>query len=375
MNYDNKVKYHKALLEGLQESYKGKRLIPFIGAGFSKNVDGYPDWDQFNEKLSTLLGKNKYYLKEKFEGFDVPAIGSDYYSIRKFRNHYKRKNIRSHVDVLRNFIQSAIKKMLDYDITDKKSKVHKYLVEKFSYIFTTNWDKLLEENCDKSTLEVISDVTHISDIHSHVKDEKKLIIKMHGTLDDPKNIVASLTDYFDLVNNKNQPFNLKYQNELLHYDFLFIGFSFKDPNISNLTYPIHLIKKKAFEPGHEPKIFMLDFSEYDQILAELYKELMGIDVFFLDIAKNDKTKATLNFLKSIVTGKASIPTESLFKKNLITELKDKKGRLSKEIEFLNIGINNRNFKDLHDKFKKEKEELEFKLKKIEEKIESLEGGK
>lgn len=68
MNYDNKVKYHKAILEGLQESYTDKRLIPFIGAGFSKNVKEYPDWDEFNEKLSTLLGENKYYLKAALSG-------------------------------------------------------------------------------------------------------------------------------------------------------------------------------------------------------------------------------------------------------------------------------------------------------------------
>ena len=53
------------ILKDIKSSYSEARLIPFIGAGFSKNIQGYPDWDGFIIKLSQkLVPEQPDYLKK-----------------------------------------------------------------------------------------------------------------------------------------------------------------------------------------------------------------------------------------------------------------------------------------------------------------------
>ncbi len=368
MNYNKRKKKHNSsILTQLQRSYEKGKLIPFIGAGFSQNIKDYPDWEQFNEKLSELLNEDRYYLKEKVGSFEEPSMGADYYSIKQFRKKHAKKNLRKNEKDLKPIMQSAIKEILYDKIAekDKVSSVHQLLVkcEKFPHIYTTNWDDLLEYNakrCNKE-YEVISDVTHISEIVEHQEEGKKLIIKMHGTFDDHSNIVATDTEYLDLLNDKNRPFNIKYQNDLLHYDFLFIGFGFNDSNINSLTYPINLIKKNKFERDEAPKIFMLNFSEYDPILSELLIELLGIDAFFLEVAKDYKADATIAFLNDIINEDEKTLDESVFKPNIKKDLEEEKKKLELKISLIKS----------HTEFDKEVKYLEYKTGKINEKLKRI----
>jgi len=61
-NDQQKLKNEQAeILKNMKSSYKKERLIPFVGAGFSKNIIGYPDWDGFVRRLSRKIDKTKIF--------------------------------------------------------------------------------------------------------------------------------------------------------------------------------------------------------------------------------------------------------------------------------------------------------------------------
>lgn len=376
MNYEDEVEYHNEIFKELRDSYKNNRLIPFIGAGFSSNVKNYPNWEGFIEKLSGKLGENKNYLKEKVGGeSNYLVMAADYYSIRKFRERGYSSDFNK--TECKKMLKGSIKEIISKDIPNKNSPIHKYLLNKFPYIFTTNWDDLLEKNDKDSTFEVISNVIKIKEIPKHEKKKRNLIIKMHGSYDDEdddekSSLVATEIDYLERLNNKNHPLNIKYQNEISHKDFLFLGFSFSDANINNLSYPIHIIKKSVFALGKAPKMFMLSLSEYDPILAEFYHECKGISVFFFDVAESDRKRATQLFLKYIVNDKTNPLGGNSFKDNLIEELKNNKKRFQKKLKFLEK--NTKRSLILKKEFKDEIDCLKFKLEGLTYKIKKMKGG-
>ncbi len=295
-------KNQKELLETIKDSYGNDNLIPFIGAGFSKNANqNFPDWNQFVEKLF-VDNLPKYFdmIKTLFPGGNYPIDAPEFYGVAKFRE----KNPLSDYDSteVRKIITDDIQKIIsDYDINITQSEAHELLVTMFPIIYTTNWDELIEEamkhfcggcNCISSLTKYFSE-----------KDPKYgSLIKMHGSIGaDASNMVATAKDYLDLLHNqhKNYPLNIKFQNESFHKDFLFIGFGFADPNINNLLYPIAAaFKKEKIQHKHRPKVYMLNFHKFNPIMVEYYKEFKNIEIYCINGSTN-KTTVTINFLKEL----------------------------------------------------------------------------
>ena len=85
-------------LKEMQDALIDERLIPFIGAGFSKNIAGYPGWNEFREQLSedikhdlSALFKNnnleacEYFIWKKAEILDKKGMleGSNHFKAGK----------------------------------------------------------------------------------------------------------------------------------------------------------------------------------------------------------------------------------------------------------------------------------------------------
>jgi hypothetical protein len=350
IDYNNVKEYNKTILNEIRKSYIDRKLIPFIGAGFSKNVsDKFPDWDTFIKKLSKLIKNNEYFLELKFPGTEYLVRSAEYYAVYKFvKNYNYNKDLRENQNQLKKFLYDVIKQ--EIGASDSVSSLHEKLMQNFDVVFTTNWDELLENTkSTKDNTKTVYDITHIKDIAVWQKEGKKIVVKMHGCISSANlnDITITEGDYFKLINDINNPLNIKYKNELLHKDFLFIGFSFNDPNITNLTYPINQLKKEAFATFKESKIFMVSFSDYDSILAKLYIELRGIYVVFLDVPKA-KIKNTLEALLDFTI----LGNDKIFRivDNKLDEYKEAYlEELGKEIEKLKSKIRlyflNRNRKD------------------------------
>ena len=292
------------VLNAIKKSYLNERLVPFVGAGFSKNVEEFLTWDEFIQQLSLKLTGDKYFLENKFKGQTFTIMAVEYYACKKLLKN-KGNSTKIEKDSLRAIIQDEINTYLG-ETKSKKSKIHKLLLEMFPYIYTTNWDKLFEfQETKNGKLIPIYSIGRISEMPSLIKDkDKKILIKMHGSCDDLDSIVALETDYWDLIHgkHKNLSLNILFQHDIMQKDFIFVGFNFSDLNILNLIYIMNTLKKEL-DPNlaETPKIFMVVFDEYDYYLKKYYLDLKKVEVYFINhISKRSTFMFNTNISKCCI---------------------------------------------------------------------------
>lgn len=105
--------------------------------------------------------------------------------------------------------------------------------------WTTNYDPLIE----KALAEVgkIADVKIMPDNLATTKPRRDAVVyKMHGDHTMPQEAVITKDDY-EAYNSKRQLFSTSLQGDLVDKTFLFIGFSFNDPNLSYILSRIRVL--------------------------------------------------------------------------------------------------------------------------------------
>ena len=97
-------------------------------------------------------------------------------------------------------------------------------------IWTTNYDHLIEEAFRKEHKRV--DVKHRQDQLAHTKPGRDAtVFKMHGDAEDAANAVLVREDY-ETYHHTRRLFSYQLQGDLVSKTFLFVGFSFTDPNMN-----------------------------------------------------------------------------------------------------------------------------------------------
>jgi len=98
-----------------------------------------------------------------------------------------------------------------------------------STFWTTNYDKLLEDAL--SAAGKIPDVKYTTKQLSFTKRGRDAVVyKMHGDIDHPNEAVLTKDDY-ESYHIKMKPFITALSGDLVSKTFLFLGFSFTDPNL------------------------------------------------------------------------------------------------------------------------------------------------
>ena len=274
----------KEVLENMQKAYNpNKRLIPFVGAGFSKNITGYPDWTDFikqlGEKIScdlNALFKNnnleacEYFIWEKaeiLEKADILSENDDHFTEGKKK--------------LLDFIKQIATNNERNSNNNQEWALHDKLVSKFDYIYTTNWDNTLEQAVPNPHKEVKPFFTqiHLSDVE-YGKNSIQ-VIKLHGSYQDidAESLIACQRDYNQRIIKEN-PFDIKFKNDLLHNNFFFIGYNFGDPNILLM---IDLIQQMTQYIPQKKKVdlFWLSTEPFRDQRVELLKKSMKVKTYHL----------------------------------------------------------------------------------------------
>ncbi len=138
----------------------------------------------------------------------------------------------------RNTITKLIKNHVD-----KKGNInenHKVLASlPITKYWTTNYDTYIERALEDKGKRV--DVKRSpDDLASEIEDADSTIYKMHGDIGQP-NAVVLLKDDYEIYDKKNEMFVKKLQGDLLSNTFLFIGFSFDDPNLENILSKVRIM--------------------------------------------------------------------------------------------------------------------------------------
>lgn len=177
-----------------------------IGAGLSKAA-GFVDWKGLLKDLATEIG-----LRIEDE--------NDLISIAQFHKNYKQN--RNKID------EKIVNEFTDKDIETENHRIIARLP--FNTIWTTNYDNLIEDTHEKYHKKV--DVkSEVDDLFFNRDNRSCILYKMHGDKDRPSKAVLLKEDY-EKYYYTHEPFVALLNSELITKSFLFVGFSFTDPNIN-----------------------------------------------------------------------------------------------------------------------------------------------
>lgn len=131
--------------------------------------------------------------------------------------------------------------------------------------WTTNYDDLIEKTLEKSGK--ITDVKRCTENLAVSKPRRDAVIyKMHGDISMSHEAVLTKDDY-ENYNEKRQLFTTALQGDLVSKTFLFIGFSFEDPNLEYILSRIRILLGNN-TPDHY--CFFKTISEKDYELHDDY---------------------------------------------------------------------------------------------------------
>ena len=235
--------YSKKVLDG--------NAAIFAGAGLSQPA-GYVNWKELLSEIADDLGL------EVDREHDLIALAQYHYNQRRSRAKLNEK-------LVEEFTKGA-------KPTENHSLIARLPIHS---IWTTNYDTLLEDS--------------FSAQHKHVAIKRSpenvaqtgsgidvTIFKMHGDVSQPQEAVVTKDDY-EKYHLRRELFTVKLKGDLVSLTFLFIGFSFTDPNIDyvlsrikNLlgeNIPTHycIIKKPQFPDNPSPQ----DRADYEYDLRKL----------------------------------------------------------------------------------------------------------
>ncbi len=199
-------RYSRDLLEG--------QGAVFVGAGMSIPV-GFVNWKDLLREIADDMG-----LDIEFE-HDLVAVA---------QYEFNRKRGRDTLDeaIIRQFAKEA-----------RLSENHRLLARlPIDTVWTTNYDDVLERAFLEAQRKV--DVKHRPE---HLRRRNPYadvtVFKMHGDVSEPSNAVITKDDY-ECYEVDREAFTIQLLSDLISKRFLFLGFSFSDPN---LDYTLNRLRR------------------------------------------------------------------------------------------------------------------------------------
>ncbi len=250
MKYENEIEiFIKDFVKDLDE---GTASI-FAGAGLSVPA-GYVNWTELMAEIAHDLGLN--INNEK-----------DLVSLAQF--HVKENQTRSKINrkILEELTEDA-----------KETENHKIIARlPLSSIWTTNYDQLLEKSFQKENKVV--DVKYTNNQILTTRPKRDIVIfKMHGDVNHPDQAIITKEQY-EQYHSTHEPYINALAGELTTKTFLFIGFSFTDPNLDYVLSRLNFrfskqqrqhycfVKKHKLGDSQNPDQATLDYNIRRQVLT------------------------------------------------------------------------------------------------------------
>ena len=225
--------YTRALAEGY--------AAVFAGAGLSR-ASGFVNWKGLIEPLARDIGLDV----EKEH--DLVAVAQYYKNERCGRAGINQR-------ILNEFTQNV-------EINENIRILTRFPISTY---WTTNYDSLLEDGLKENNRKADVKVTQAS-LAENIYDRDAIVYKMHGDAKYPDSAVLTKDDYESYINSRPL-FRTALQGDLISKTFLFVGFSFEDPN---LDYVLSQIRLLLGESSREHYCFFEKVTQYDGEASEDY---------------------------------------------------------------------------------------------------------
>ncbi len=220
----------------LGDAIKDKRAALFVGAGLSVAA-GYPTWKGLIEGLIN---------EAKTGGMLDPTIGDKLVSAVSDPNKFLPVAQQLSDELGDADFRKRVAKAFDRGARSPTDIHRRLMCVPFCFYVTTNYDKLLEDafaEVHKRTPDVYN-YTDISGFADALWDRRFFILKAHGDVARPSEIVLTRKDYRALVYS-----NVGYRHLLAsiftNKTVLFLGASMNDPEVAQMLESLHV----AFHGG------------------------------------------------------------------------------------------------------------------------------
>jgi Sir2- and TIR-associating SLOG family/SIR2-like domain len=185
----------------------------FAGAGMSKAA-GYVDWAELLEEIAEELG-----LEIDKE--------SDFISLAQYHINEKSR-AKLNKKIIEEFVEESA-------LTEN----HRILARlPISTFWTTNYDRLIENSLKEINKKADVKYTVKQIFNTHPKRDA-VVYKMHGDVEHPGDAILAKQDY-EKYHVTHEAFISALTGDLTTKTFLFIGFSFTDPNLDYVLSRINL---------------------------------------------------------------------------------------------------------------------------------------
>ena len=262
-----------------------RRVIPFVGAGFSANA-GLPNWEALLARLSDEVDTGF-----SFEEIKKMANG-DYLQIAEYLYIRSDRRIGPLRHVIENLMTTATDPIL--------SGVHVELVNlRAPQLYTTNYDNLLEKTY--KTLGLQASVVALPKDIATASSGQTQIVKYHGDLRFESTLVLTESAYYKRLDLES-PMDLKFRSDILGKSVLFMGYSFRDVNIRLIWFKLmQMMKDVAPDDRHKSYIVKL---EPNPLQDALFKDV-GLTPITLDpngvYKPSDQKKLLADFLNLLAS--------------------------------------------------------------------------
>jgi len=252
-----------------------KKLIPFIGAGFSTPL-GLPSWNELIRKLAVQLDWDP----------DV-FMQSGNYNYLQLAEYYE---IKKSIGELGNELSKGMR--IDVDKL-RQSEIHRLLVNlDLKSIYTTNYDEGIEE-AFKLYNKPFTAIRNINDL-KNAKEKTTLIYKFHGDFINDASLVLTETSYFNRMEFED-PLDIRLRSDILSNVLLFLGYSLNDINTRYIFYKLSKINSLLKPEDNNCSAIMVTYGISD-IQREILKKW---NVEVIELPPVNKIESLVTFLKSI----------------------------------------------------------------------------
>jgi hypothetical protein len=281
------------LEEELKRLIREKKVIPFMGAGVSKDVKDkngkniFLNWKELLIKLNAKVSnQNK---KDGISSF-LKDDNIDYLDIADMIEK----------ELTPNEFNKALKEIFDIDFNDvdiSTLELAKTIWElNCKLIITTNYDKVLYQGCS-DTNKKFWDIEAIHEQATSLRDgiNQSTIWHLHGHIDNVNNTILTSQKYYELYTEDSTNSRYKSALETLRTtintkSLLFIGFSLDDEFIVNQlnrtidifdgnSHEHYILCKQGSKPNTLNKnIKVIEYENHGQDLIDKIKSLVPISI-------------------------------------------------------------------------------------------------